>query len=168
MDLGVENAANAKGQRGITARGGRLRSTALKLRLRQSTCCRRVERCDGGYCYALGHVWAGGKADVMASRDVAACTTEYGVQTANSKTILTVCSDLAKLSAPWTCLERVVCSDGQSATARGLRGRRRGPWLTQCSCPEHRCPGCSACGPRPAGHPTSPRHRRARCGHAGR
>ena len=32
----------------------------------------------------------------MASRDVAACTTEYGVQTANSKTILTVCSDLAE------------------------------------------------------------------------
>ncbi|MDT5066724.1 MAG: hypothetical protein QOK02_2879 [Mycobacterium sp.] len=32
----------------------------------------------------------------MASRHVAMCTTEYGVQTANGNTIVTVCSDLAE------------------------------------------------------------------------
>ncbi len=37
-----------------------------------------------------------GEADVMAERDLAACTTEYGVQAANSKTILTVTLDLAE------------------------------------------------------------------------
>ena len=33
---------------------------------------------------------------MMAEHDLAVCTTEYGVQTANSKTILTVTMDLAE------------------------------------------------------------------------
>ena len=37
-----------------------------------------------------------GKADMVAERDLATCITEYGVQTATSKTILTVTLDLAE------------------------------------------------------------------------
>ena len=99
----------------------------------------------------------------MASRDVAACTTEYGVQTANSKTILTVCSDLAEA-------ERTLDMLGEGRLLR--RTVRYSPWtrslVKPVLMPGAPLPGCSACGPRPAGHPTSPRHRRARCGHAGR
>ena len=60
-----------------------------------------------------------GKADAMASRDVAACTTEYGVQTANSKTILTVCSDLAEA-------ERTLDMLGEGRLLR--RTVRYSPW----------------------------------------
>jgi hypothetical protein len=55
-----------------------------------------VERCGGGYLANHLTVLGGGKADVMASNNGAACITEYGVQTANSKTILTVTLDLAE------------------------------------------------------------------------
>jgi hypothetical protein len=37
-----------------------------------------------------------GGGDVMPSSNVAVCITEYGVQTANSKTILTVTQELAE------------------------------------------------------------------------
>ena len=55
-----------------------------------------VERCGGGYLATHLAVSGRGKADMMANRDLATCTTEYGVQTANSKTILTVTLDLAE------------------------------------------------------------------------
>lgn len=119
MISGVENAANAKGQRGTTARGGGFGPLPLAAPAAIEPAAAVLKGATVGICYALGHVWAGGKADVMASRDVAACTTEYGVQTANSKTILTVCSDLAEA-------ERTLDMLGEGRLLR--RTVRYSPW----------------------------------------
>jgi len=61
-----------------------------------------------------------GKADMMASREIATCTTEYGVQTANSKTILTVTLDLAEA-------ERTLDMIGEGRLIQ--RTVRYSPWI---------------------------------------
>jgi hypothetical protein len=73
----------------------------------------------------------------MAERDLGACTTEYGVQAANSKTILTVTLDLAEAErtldmigqgrllqrtvrySPWTAVDEdaVVAEPGRASSS---------------------------------------------------
>ena len=57
----------------------------------------------------------------MAEGDLAGCTTEYGVQAANSKTILTVTLDLVEAERTLDMIGEGVCSSGQSASRARTR-----------------------------------------------
>jgi len=58
---GVENAANAKGQRGTTARGGGFSPLPLAAPAAIEPAAAVLKGAKVGICYALGHVWAGGR-----------------------------------------------------------------------------------------------------------